>query len=464
MRSLVSRLRPEDLSAFVVLALLVLLLLPFWTQHSVRELHREIDGAADPARAAVTTIQYLLARQTSSLRGYVIAGDRAYLEQFAQLSDEERALHRELEPLVVRLGPAVQQSFAEMRTLSREWHQRLEREGVLTDPVVVARRGEIPFEQVLYHETLASAGRLDAAIAEATRSRREQILRAETRGAVLSAILALFAVAAALAVAHLGARIRRLARETELRRRQAEEAASARTVALEARARLLRGVGHDVKNPLGAADGYAELLEMGLKGELLPEQLAYVAKIRRSIHSALEVIYDLVELSRAETQFLAVERELVDCTALAAEVVEDYEGAARRSGLSLSFVADPRSPVMYTDPERIRRVIGNLLSNAIKYTPAPGRVEVRTELLQGEAGSWLRIEVADSGPGIPPDRAEAIFGEFVRLHSDAVPGHGLGLAISRRYARLLGGDLTVCPSPAGGAAFTLRLPVRASDP
>ena len=122
---------------------------------------------------------------------------------------------------------------------------------------------------------------------------------------------------------------------------------------------------------------------------------------------------------------------------------------------------------VHTDPGRVRQVLGNLLSNAIKYTPAPGRITVRAERVDADAarpGDWAVVRVTDTGPGIPPGQRESIFDEFSRLHDGSgIQGHGLGLAISRRVARLLGGDLDVTGAEGEGATFTLWLPLRDED-
>ncbi|HEX7242990.1 MAG TPA: ATP-binding protein, partial [Longimicrobiaceae bacterium] len=234
------------------------------------------------------------------------------------------------------------------------------------------------------------------------------------------------------------------------------------THATEARTRLLRGVTHDVKNPLGAADGFAQLLEMELRGTLLPEQVKWVAGVRRGIRSALAMVTDLLDLSLAESGGLAVHREPVDLAVVAAEALEDHRGAAEAAGHVLVWEGGPQAPVT-TDPVRVREVLGNLLSNAIKYTPAPGRIALSVERDAGAAppgpGRWVAAHVRDSGPGIPPDARESIFGEFHRLHSAGqASGHGLGLAISRLIARLMDGELTVSGEPGEGATFSLWLP------
>jgi PAS domain S-box-containing protein len=241
-----------------------------------------------------------------------------------------------------------------------------------------------------------------------------------------------------------------------------EKLLKAVTEATEARSRLIRGVTHDVKNPLGAADGYAQLLELELRGTLLPEQAKLVAGVRRGIRGALAIITDLINLSRAENGGLAVNRQPVDLAALASEALDDYRGAAETAGHVLACDGTACVPLS-TDPVRVREVLGNLLSNAIKYTPAPGHITVRTERIpEGggpRPGEWAVAHVCDDGPGIPLSERESVFSEFHRLHTaEQATGHGLGLAISRLIARLLGGDLTVSGEPGTGAVFSLWLP------
>lgn len=234
------------------------------------------------------------------------------------------------------------------------------------------------------------------------------------------------------------------------------------TQATEARTRLIRGVTHDVKNPLGAADGFAQLLELELRGTLLPEQAKLVAGVRRGIRGALAMITDLLDLSLAESGGLPVHREPVDLAVVARDALEDHRGVAEAAGHVLAWEGDAPVPI-HTDPVRVCEVLGNLLTNAIKYTPAPGRITLRIETDAGGTppgpGRWVAAHVRDSGPGIPPDARESIFREFHRLHSaEQASGHGLGLAISRLMARLLEGDLTLSDDPGEGATFTLWLP------
>jgi signal transduction histidine kinase len=231
---------------------------------------------------------------------------------------------------------------------------------------------------------------------------------------------------------------------------------------LTSRSRLIRGFSHDVKNPIGAADGYAALLSHGIYGELSASQLESVQRIRRSIQAALTLIHDLHELAAAETGHLSLTTETVDICALVAGLVEDYQAAANAAGLSLRASIDDDAIRLTTSPIRVRQIVSNLISNAIKYSEK-GSVTVRaTRVMEPDEanGAWARIDVADEGPGIPPEKQEFIFEEFGRIAPREKSGAGLGLAISRLLAKALGGQLTVQSAPGAGSTFSLSLPAR----
>lgn len=254
-------------------------------------------------------------------------------------------------------------------------------------------------------------------------------------------------------------RERLLEREREARA-EAERRREELESVTESRTRLMRGFSHDVKNPLGAADSYAQLLEEGILGELSRKQRESVERIRRSIHASLRLIHDLLELARVEAGQLEVECVPTDVAQAAKEVAEDFRAQAEAAGLDLE-VRVPEPLRAETDPIRIRQVLGNLLSNAVKYT-SEGRVAITAEIRgNGEAsrpGAWVAVRVTDTGPGIPEEKREQIFQEFTRLDPDAPHGAGVGLAISRRIARILGGDITVESEEGRGSGFTLWLP------
>lgn len=229
------------------------------------------------------------------------------------------------------------------------------------------------------------------------------------------------------------------------------------------RSRLIRGFSHDVKNAVGAADGFAELLSLGVYGELPVAPRASVDRLRRSLRAAIALVDDLHELGRAETGRIALSLAPVDPGELMYSVVEEYHAMAQRAGLSLSVTVDPDVSSIETDRARVRQIASNLLSNAIKYTPH-GSVLVRVRhqriRLMGQADDWTLLEFIDSGVGIPAGKEDYIFEEFSRLGNADAPGAGLGLAISRLLAHALGGEIVVESELGHGSTFTLRLPVR----
>jgi signal transduction histidine kinase len=230
---------------------------------------------------------------------------------------------------------------------------------------------------------------------------------------------------------------------------------------LKSRSRLIRGFSHDVKNPIGAADGYAALLSDGIYGDLAPDQLQSVQRIRRSIGTALRLIHDLHELAAAETGHLALSPETLDVGTLVSALADDYQAAARAAGLELRHEVSDGLIAISTDGMRVRQIISNLISNAIKYS-GHGVVTVRARRVSvgpdHQPATWTSIEVSDEGPGIPVDKQEFIFEEFGRIAPHHKAGAGLGLAISRQLAQALGGQLTLQSVPGQGSTFTLWLP------
>jgi PAS domain S-box-containing protein len=239
--------------------------------------------------------------------------------------------------------------------------------------------------------------------------------------------------------------------------------------AAESRVRLVRGFTHDVKNPLGAADGFLALLDDGVMGNLEPQQHDGIVRARQSIRRALELIRNVLELARAEAGQVEVRMAPMEPAAVAVEIVDEFRAQARDKGLSLEVADVTRLPAIESDASRVRQIAANLVSNAVKYTPPGGHIEVRvcqrSDRDAPEPGDWIAIQVADDGPGIPKDKQRTLFTEFTRFDPDAAEGAGIGLAISQRLAMALGGTITFRPGDGGGSTFTLWLPVNSSrDP
>jgi PAS domain S-box-containing protein len=251
-----------------------------------------------------------------------------------------------------------------------------------------------------------------------------------------------------------------LLQESEQRREELESV-------IESRARLIRGFSHDLKNPLGAADGFLDLIESGVISE--PEKLELsIGRARRAIRASLGLIEDLTELARVEAGHLEVDAHAVDVREVARELVEEYRAQAEARGIEIDCGLPDELPVITSDSTRIRQILGNLVSNAVKYT-AEGRVDVTVQHRAGAGeagpGDWMAIDVADTGAGIPAEKQHLLFREFSRLAPETAPGVGLGLAISQRIAGALGGCITVTSEVGRGSVFTLWLPHRrASEP
>lgn len=231
--------------------------------------------------------------------------------------------------------------------------------------------------------------------------------------------------------------------------------------AMESRGRLIRGFSHDVKNPLGAADGYAALLQDGIYGAVTDEQRSSIARVRGALQRALSLIDDLHELARAETGRLDIHFEPTDLGALVTLCGDEYRAAAEAKHLEFVLEIDDDLPRAETDPSRVRQIVGNLLSNAIKYTGA-GTIALRARSdAHGhpDYASHVLIDVQDTGPGIPADKHELIFEEFARLAHGEHAGAGLGLAISKHVADALGCRVELLSDVGKGATFTLCVPL-----
>lgn len=457
---------------FVILALLALATIPGLLLNRVARMTETTATVVLPANDAMRDLAFALEERVAASRSRFLTNDPEYDVRLAEARRSETAAIRTLAELAPRLGISM---APRLESLRRHMASRdsIEQRIVTGGEQVETYRAAIPRFDAIRDSMLIELTALRTDLMSAAESRAADEARWARLQRTLSFGLGAVALVAAFIAGWFGVRQRQLRREIQT---ALEDAKRQRTIAerrgdeleraTDARTRLLRGVTHDVKNPLGAAKGYAELLRMGVRAPLQPEQAPLVAGVIRSIDGALGIIADLLDVARADSAGLAVNRVEVDLAAVAREAAEAHRPAAESVGQVIEVVAhDPLK--VYTDPDRVSQVLGNLLSNAIKYTPAPGRITVTPGIRDGSAevgGPWAIVQVTDSGPGIPANQREAIFEEFTRL-DDTGPqkGHGLGLAIARRIARLLGGDLNVEPAADGGANFILRLPLRDQD-
>jgi len=281
-------------------------------------------------------------------------------------------------------------------------------------------------------------------------------------GAVIALLVAL-ASALARAQVRSDERARRAAAENEALRdevwrlKEAAAACDRAEAASQAKSRFLATMSHEIRTPLNGILGMADLLR---RAGLSAENASYVEAIHSSGAALIALIDQILDLSRIEAGRLDLAVEPVDLPRLVEGVVELLASRAQSKGLEIASSISAATPrFVRADAMRLRQVLLNLAGNAVKFTECGG-VCVTVDRLDGDA---LRFAVIDTGPGVSPDRREAIFEQFEQGDgSDArrYEGAGLGLAISRQLVRLMGGSLTLEENPEGGSifAFTALLP------
>ncbi|MBC7789706.1 MAG: GAF domain-containing protein [Anaerolineae bacterium] len=245
----------------------------------------------------------------------------------------------------------------------------------------------------------------------------------------------------------------------------------------KAKSDFLATMSHEIRTPINAIIGYAELLELGLAGPVTARQRDFLARVRLSGAHLVGLVTEVLDLAKVEARQLPVAREsAVVGTAVAAALALTLP-AAQAAGVKLveaqAGEPDCADDVPYVgDEQRVRQVLVNVLANAVKFTPRGGTVTIgcgtvkespNAAVLNG-GGPWAFIRIADTGIGIPPEQQAAVFEPFVQGEGGLTRtkgGTGLGLTISRKLARLMGGDLTLASVLGDGTALTLWLPAAA---
>lgn len=246
--------------------------------------------------------------------------------------------------------------------------------------------------------------------------------------------------------------LRRGQLEEQIRRMRAEQ-----DQYVDAKFRFINGIGEELRNRLGAAAEYVQLLDT--EGELTEVEQKYIAGSRRSIDAAVRLIKELVQLTRAETGRLVLTPEPIHIDTVLRAAVRDYEITVREIGVAFDLVLPETLPVIETDLDQVRQILDNLLGNAVRYTPIGGRITVSADIRPGrrktDPSKYVCVSIKDTGPGVGD--SDLIFEEVYRIERrGGMPG--FRLAISRRIARLLGGELTLETSAEAGSTFTLWLP------
>ncbi len=230
-----------------------------------------------------------------------------------------------------------------------------------------------------------------------------------------------------------------------------------------AKAEFLANMSHELRTPLNAISGYADLMLMGLHGELTDGQRRDVERMRRSGQHLLSLINDILNFARIEAGQLNYHLEAVPVPELLADLEVLVAPQVAQRGLTYESPRGQGGLELWADSEKTRQILLNLVTNAIKFTEPGGNIRVSYH----RADAGVRIRVRDTGRGIAPEQQARIFDPFVQvdrhLTAESQQGVGLGLAISRDLARGMGGDLGVESEVGKGSTFTLWLPVKPGE-
>ena len=450
--------------AFVLLALIALAIAPALLLRNVSEVTRRMTTVVLPAYEGLKDFAFALEARVAAARTQFVAVD----DRYAIRLEAARRLEAEALQTLRRLAPEIGPNFAvHLDTLEVFMARRdsLEADVVRRRTEPDAYRNALPQFDALRDSMLVHVTLMQRALLGMTQQRLAEEAQSARLHRTLSGVLGAVAVLAVLIVGWFGLLQRKLRRqvqrgliEADALRAQSDRRRAELERLTESRARLTRGFTHDLKNPLGAASGYLELLKDGYMGEMTEEQMRGVERAHASIGAALGLVEDLLELARTEGGNIEFHPAPIDLGGLVHEVAAQHRAQAESKQLTLDVQLPARLPSITADGKRVGQVLGNLLGNAVKYTES-GSVTVLVEArpaADGRAG--YAIAVRDTGPGVAPEHHESMFEEFVRLDPAATKGAGVGLAISRRLARGLGGEILLESAPGAGSTFTFWLP------
>lgn len=225
-----------------------------------------------------------------------------------------------------------------------------------------------------------------------------------------------------------------------------------------AKSQFLAVVSHELRTPLNAIMGFHDLLELEVAGPLTDGQRGYLGRIRAGADHLLGVIDEILSLALIDAGGDRVGISRVDVTELARNAAELIRPRAEAKGLRLHLPPGAARVEIETDPQKLRQILLNLISNAVKYTEEG---EVRVEVHANGSDGHVRVEVVDTGVGIPAEDHDRVFEPFTQLdqsNTRTAGGTGLGLAVARRFTELLGGRLELQSEPGRGSRFILILP------
>jgi signal transduction histidine kinase len=238
---------------------------------------------------------------------------------------------------------------------------------------------------------------------------------------------------------------------------EAEDARHRAEEANKAKSEFLAMMSHDLRTPLNAIGGYAELIAIGVRGPTTDAQLADLERIRRNQRHLLTLVNDVLSFARLETGEIPLALRSVRLDPIVRPLRAVIEPQAQARGIRYEYSGCDSSVSAIVDAERLEQILINLLGNAVKFTPEGGSIAMRCRV----EGQSAVIDVSDTGIGVPVAKLELIFDPFVQVDSNRGKreGVGLGLAISRKLARAMSGDITVRSTEGQGSTFSVSMPL-----
>ena len=247
----------------------------------------------------------------------------------------------------------------------------------------------------------------------------------------------------------------------EIALKKAEDASLAKT-------NFLNNMSHDIRTPMNAILGYAQLMEDELKGKNLPETSEHLEKLHQSGNLLLSIINNVLDMARIESGRMEIDENYGKIEDIRQTLFEIFEDEAKKKNLALHYTINVEHEDILTDTTKVKEIFVNILSNAIKYTPSGGSVLVNVDELPCDEPGYMivRTRVSDTGIGMSRDYQAKIFEAFTRERNTTkskITGSGLGMSIVKRYVDLLGGTIDVKSELGKGSTFTVTLKHRIAD-
>ena len=231
---------------------------------------------------------------------------------------------------------------------------------------------------------------------------------------------------------------------------------------------FLNNMSHDIRTPMNAILGYAQLMEDELKGKDLPETSEHLEKLQQSGNLLLSIINNVLDMARIESGRMEIDENYARIEDIRQTLFEIFDDEAKKKNLAFRYTINVEHEHILTDTTKVKEIFVNILSNAIKYTPSGGSVTINVdELICDEPGYMIvRTRVSDTGIGMSQDYQTKIFDAFTRERNTTmskITGSGLGMPIVKKYVDLLGGTIDVKSEFGKGSTFTVTLKHRIAD-